>query len=356
MHINKIKIQPSWIFLDEQGNTLPATLFDLLSQIKHNSKLTKAAENVGMSYRGAWNLINKSTEIFGLPLVELHRGRGAKLTPLGEKLLWSKHRVAARLGPQLDNLTSELNIEVQQILADVTPSVRIHASHGYAVALLPDAAKEFQLDLQYKSIEESLAALQRGDCELAGFDVPIQYVSTNMVSIFRRYLDPVEHVIISFVLRQQGLMVQQANPKNIQQVTDLIRSDVKFINRQKDSGTRALLDELLTADKIDPNQIKGFADEEYTHSAVAAFIAAGMADVGLGIEAAASHFGLHFIPVATEQYLFVCKKQSLNLKAVAQLLQLIKSPAFIQDISALSGYTPESSGQIKQLSEVFSWF
>jgi molybdate transport repressor ModE-like protein len=139
-----------------------------------------AATKVGISYRAAWNLINKATDLFGLPLVELHRGRGAKLSALGEKLLWSKHIVSARLGPQLDNLTSELNMSIQQILADAKPSLRIHASHGYAVALLPDFVDTFQLDLQYKSIQESLAALARGDCELAGFDVPIEHVSEQM--------------------------------------------------------------------------------------------------------------------------------------------------------------------------------
>ena len=86
-----------------------------------------------------------------------------------------------------------------------------------------------------------------------------------------------------------------------------------------------------------------------------AYIAAGMADVGLGIEAAASHFGLHFIPVAEEHYLFVCKKHTLKLKAIEQLLSIIKSTSFIQEINTLPGYTPDFIGEIKKTQQVFKW-
>ncbi|MGJ8679159.1 substrate-binding domain-containing protein [Paraglaciecola sp.] len=355
MHINKLKIQPNWTFTDEQGNALPAILFDLLAEIKQTNKLTMAAKNVAMSYRSAWNLLTKSSDMFGTPLVDKHRGRGAKLSPLGEKLLWSKHRVAARLGPQLDNLTSELNIEIQKVLADVSPSIRIYGSHGYAVALLSDLAEEYKLDIQYKSIEESLSALRRGDCDLAGFDVPTEYVSDNMKTLFRQYLDPEEHVIISFVLRQQGLIVQTANPKNIRSISDLSRDDITFINRHRESGTRSLLDELLRIENIPSNSITGYADEEYTHSAVAAFIASGMADVGLGIEAAAENFGLDFIPVTSEHYLLACRKQVVEQKSVEQLLNNIRQPSFIDKIHLLPGYTPETCGNIRQVSDMFSW-
>lgn len=356
MHINKIKIQPNWTFVDEQGQQLSESLFRLLVEIKQNSKLTVAAQHVGISYRSAWNLISKSAEVFGVPLVDLHKGRGAKLTPLGDKLLWAKHRVAARLGPQLDNITSELNIEIQRILTDRSPSVRIHASHGYAVALLPDLAKDFQLDLQYKSIHESLAALKRGDCELAGFDVPTQVVSRKIKDLFRYHLDPKIHAVISFVKRQQGLIVRTGNPNGIKSVHDLVSRQNKFINRQQDSGTRCLLDELLITENINPQQIRGFSDEEYTHSAIAAFIASGMADVGLGIEAAARQFGLDFLPVATEHYLFVGTKQAMQTSGIQQLVHLLQQDEILTEVKKLPGYTPDNSGKIIELREVFDWF
>lgn len=352
---HKINIKPNWTFVDEQGNELSPKLFHLLDEIKLNSKLTVAAAKVGISYRAAWNLINKATDLFGLPLVELHRGRGAKLSALGEKLLWSKHRVSARLGPQLDNLTSELNMSIQQILADAKPSLRIHASHGYAVALLPDFVDRFQLDLQYKSIQESLAALLRGDCELAGFDVPIEHVSEQMKEMFRTYLNPKEHKVVSFVTRQQGLILQSGNPKNVHGLADLARVDIKFINRQKDSGTRSLLDELIKIEQIEANQIQGFTDEEYTHSAVAAFIAAGMADVGLGIEAAAKHFGLDFLPIAAEHYLMVCKTNTLEQPAVKKLLAVMQSENFINQVKTLPGYTPNQCGKTLNVVDLLNW-
>ncbi|WP_199271666.1 substrate-binding domain-containing protein [Paraglaciecola sp. L3A3] len=356
MHIKKLNIKPNWTFTDEQGNELSPVLFHLLAEIKHSNKLTTAALSVGISYRSAWNLIQKSSQLFGMPLVELQKGRGAKLSLLGDKLLWSKHRVSARLGPQLDNLTSELNKEIQRILVDVKPALRIHASHGYAVALLADYSEDLPLDLQYKSIEEALSSLARGNCDLAAFDVPISALSEGMKSLFRVYLKTNEHKIISFVTRQQGLMLQPNNPKGIYGITDLTQEDVKFINRQKESGTRALLDELLRTAQISHSDINGFADEEYTHSAVAAFIASGMADVGLGIEAAARHFGLDFIPLVSEHYLMVCKNKTLDLPQTKQLIDVMKSSKFEEELTELPGYLPNNCGEIKELKQLLAWF
>ncbi|MDU0353157.1 substrate-binding domain-containing protein [Paraglaciecola aquimarina] len=356
MHIKKLNIKPNWTFVDEQGNELSPVLFRLLAEIKHSNKLTAAAVSVGISYRSAWNLIQKSSCLFGMPLVELHKGRGAKLSLLGEKLLWSKHRVSARLGPQLDNLTSELNKEIQQILVDVKPALRIHASHGYAVSLLADYSETLPLALQYKSIEDALTSLSRGDCEFAGFDVPMVAVSEKMKGIFRKYLRVDEYKIVSFVTRQQGLILQPDNPKNIQSINDLTRTDVKFINRQRDSGTRSLLDELLRAAKLSSADINGFVEEEYTHSAVAAYIASGMADVGLGIEAAARHFGLSFLPLAAEFYLLVCKNKTLQQPLAQQLIDTMQSKKFIHDVAVLPGYTPNNCGEITKINQKLDWF
>ncbi|GGO83671.1 formate dehydrogenase [Marinobacterium nitratireducens] len=352
--MKKIQIEPAWSFTDEAGNRLDPKLFGLLQAVHQSGKLTSAAAEAGISYRHAWNLLNKWADFFGVELVEMQKGRGARLSPLGDKLLWAEQRVAARLGPQLESLGSELNLEIQQLLEGVKPVLRMHASHGYAVALLPKFADGFQLDLQYCSPQEALAALNRGGCDIAGFHMPTAAVSGPLTKGYRRLLKPRSHRIIRFITRTQGLMVRPGNPKAIASLADLARADVRFINRQKDSGTRALLDGLIREAGVSSRRIRGYELEEFTHSAVAAYIAAGMADVGFGVEAAAHQFGLDFVPLATEHYLMVCHRQVLNDPKVQRLIETIEGEAFRQAVSQLPGYSPSRCGEVCGVDELFA--
>lgn len=351
--MKRIQITPAWSFADEAGNRLDPQLFGLLQAIHQSGKLTSAAVEAGISYRHAWNLLNKWADFFGVELVEMQKGRGARLSPLGEKLLWAEQRVVARLGPQLESLGSELNLEIQQLLEGVKPVLRMQASHGYAVALLPKFATELQLDLQYVSQQEALAGLNRGACDVAGFHMPVAAVGGAVMKAYRRLLKPRSHRIIRFITRTQGLMVKAHNPKQIEGLSDLVRSDVHFINRQKDSGTRALLDGLLREAGLAVRRIKGYELEEFTHSAVAAYIAAGMADVGFGVEAAARQFGLGFVPLAKEHYLMVCHRQSLNDPKLQRLIDMISSDAFKAAVVELPGYSPSRSGEVCGVDELF---
>lgn len=356
MHIKKIQVVPTWSFRDQSGNQLDPQLFSLLRSIDNRGKLTAAAKDAGISYRHAWNLLNKWAGFFGAPLVELQKGRGAWLTPLGEKLLWAEKRVIARLEPQLDNLASELNMEIQRTLEGVKPALRLHASHGYAVALLPRFADQIQLDVQYKSAEDALAALNRGACDIAGFHVPVEIMSDQLAETYSGYLKPRGHKIIRFISRQQGLMLKPDNPKQVSGIADLTGEGVRFINRQKDSGTRALLDELLLREGMNSDNIDGFSDEEFTHSAVAAFVAAGMADVGFGVKAAATQFGLKFIPITVEHYLLVCQQRTLEQEAIQRFLQMIRSERFQQAVKALPGYEPVECGEVVAIEEILNWY
>ncbi len=354
MHIKRIQVVPTWSFRDESGNQLTPQLFSLLRAIHTQGKLTAATKQIGISYRHGWNLLNNWAAFFGLPLVAMQKGKGAQLTALGEKLLWAEQRVVARLEPQLDSLASELNLEIHRALEGVSPLLRLHASYGYAVALLPEFAEQIQLDLQYKSAEEALASLNRGVCDVAGFHVPVEGMSQALVDTYSRHLRPRVHKVVKFITRRQGLMIKADNPKQITGLKDLSRKGVRFINRQKDSGTRALLDELLRQARIDTRKISGFDDEEFTHSAVAAYVAAGMADVGMGVEAAARQFGLEFIPLSYEHYLLVCHHRTLEQEAMGRLLQVIRGSAFQQAVLNLPGYRPEGCGEIVAVDAVFA--
>ncbi|GHC34124.1 formate dehydrogenase [Kushneria pakistanensis] len=341
----KLNIAPAWRFYRDDGELLDPVLFMLLAGIRETGKLTHAASAADISYRHAWNLLNRGEAFFGMALVEMRRGHGTRLSPLGEKLLWSEQRVRARLGPQLDTMASELNHQLQQLLDGAHPVLRLHASHGYAVALLPDFPGE--LDLRYCTSVEALDALRREECDLASLHVPVQpHLAEKVLAVYRPYLSGQDLKIIRFVTRHQGLMLRHEDRHRIRSVADLTRADVRFINRNERSGTRMLFDLLLAEHGVDEAAIPDARHEEFTHTAVAAYVAAGMADAGFGVEAAARQFGLDFVALSTEHYLLVCRTERLAQENMQALLAYMASRGFLAEVASLEGYAPDRCGEV----------
>jgi molybdate transport repressor ModE-like protein len=352
--MKKIKVEPNWTFTDSNGQQLNPQLFALLHALKSSGKLTDASKQVGISYRHGWNLINHWTDFFGTPLVEMQKGRGAKLTLLGEKLLWAEERVQARLGPQMENLATELNLEIHKALEIHNPILNLYASHGYAVALLPEHIEDLELNLQYMPAEQAIRSVIAAECDIAGFHLPRGLDGSQLIEQHKRQLLSDDLTVIRYITRQQGLIVQSGNPKNILSLRDLTRSDVRFINRQEGSGTSALFNELIHRAKLDPEQINGYTTREFTHSAIAAYVASGMADVGLGVEPPARSFGLDFIPIALEHYLFVCKTNRLEHPPVKALLKQLTGPGLTSSIEALPGYRLDQTGSQMNVETLFT--
>lgn len=350
MHKKKFSISPGWVFRTESGELFDPTLFSLLKSIRDTGRLTSAAREAGVSYRHAWNLINRGAEFFDLPLVRKRKGQGTELTPLGEVLLWSEQRIKARLGPQIDSMASELNIQLQQLFEGAHPVLRLHASHGYAVALLPRYPNRLELKLQYCNTREALAALNRGECDLASFHLPTNPVfAEQTLNYYHDDLQKADLKVIRFVTRKQGLIIPRGNPKGIKGLPDLARPDLLFINRDRDSGTHLLFSMLLREAGIALSQLHKADQEEYTHTAVAAYVASGMADLGFGVEAAARQFDLDFIELATEHYLLIGHEERLRQPTITQLLTLMAEPDFIDAINELPGYAPDQCGEIMTL-------
>src|SRR5579872_3855821 len=150
-------------------------MLDFLNEIRVTGKIGRAADRAGVSYRHAWNLIEKWSAFFQSPLVERKQGRGTSLTPFGAKLVWAGQRLQARLGPQLQNLSQELETEINQLLPRGPSVIRVHASHGFAVSKLREMlAKEegLEVDLRYVSNQNSLVSLAHDACDLAGMHLP----------------------------------------------------------------------------------------------------------------------------------------------------------------------------------------
>lgn len=161
----------------------------------------------------------------------------------------------------------------------------------------------------------------------------------------RRYLPELPARLFHVVMREQGFIVRKGNPKSILTVQDLVRDDVTFVNRQAGAGTRVLLDYYLDQAGLDPARIKGYDLEEYTHTSVAVAVLSGVADVGMGVLAAARALGLDFIPVATEQYDVVIPEEFVNDEKIRILLETIRGAAFKDRVRDMGGYGTERSGE-----------
>jgi len=146
--------------------------------------------------------------------------------------------------------------------------------------------------------------------------------------------------------REQGLIVRKGNPKGIKNLRDLSRLAVQFVNRQRGAGTRVLLDYHLNLMTIPQSSIEGYQQEEYTHLGVAAAVASGRADCGLGIAAAAQALDLDFVPLFQERYDLVIPKQFADDDLLAPLFGLLADPAFRKAVSQLTGYDVSVMGTI----------
>ena len=148
-------------------------------------------------------------------------------------------------------------------------------------------------------------------------------------------------------------MVAKGNPLNIHEIKDLTKPGIRFINRQPSSGTYLLLECFFKKEKIDPKKIIGFNQSEFTHAAVAAYVASGMADVGLAVETPSHRFNLDFIPIATERYFLMCNQAQLETPDMQYILEILNSEEFKKAINQLPGYSAEKCGLVETALEAF---
>jgi molybdate-binding protein len=284
----------------------------------------------------------------------LERGRGARLAPLAEKLLEIDERLRARLAPQLAALAQEAG----DALAELAPpqGLRMEASHDLALeGLRRLAPRGLALDLQFRGSLESLDAFAAGRCDLAGFHVPADELAAPLAPRLRRPLQDARVRLIRLADRVQGIMVRRSGARRIRRLQDLAGKGTRFVNRQRGSGTRLLLDLLLAGAKIAPESISGYDSEEFTHAAVAATVASGMADAGFGVEAAASQAGLAFVPVAREHYFLACREGMLPTGPGRALLRLLRGGEFRRLVARLPGYDASRAGEVETVPAALPW-
>jgi putative molybdopterin biosynthesis protein len=234
--------------------------------------------------------------------------------------------------------------------AEVRGTVVAIGSHDLTLDLIANLLRErypeFSLSSAHVGSIGGLMALRRGEAHLAGTHLLDEASGEYNVSYLERYLPDQEVYLINLAYREQGLLVLPGNPKGIKTLADLTRPDVSFINRQRGAGTRVLLDWALKEEGIDPAAIQGYEREEYTHTAVAAAVKGGAADVGLAVLSAARALELDFIPWRSERYDLAIPAAHLDHPGVQAVLDVMNSPEFKRQVSKLGGYDLKDSGRV----------
>jgi molybdate transport repressor ModE-like protein len=340
------RLRWTWDFGPLPGEANPSRLVDLLAAIRDVGALGGAAAAVGMSYRAAWGLLRQCADALGVPLVIMERGRGSRLSELGQAIVELDREARLALG----EVHAPWERRLQQLLrppaTPVAPErLRLAASHDLALADWLERERDETLDLFWQGSEEALAALGNDECDVAGFHVPETWSAAQTAAWLGRWLTPRIHVCLPLMRRRQGLLVAAGNPLRIRTLADLSRSGVRLVNRQRGSGTRSLIDQLLAANGLRPEQITGYRHEEFTHEAIAATVASGQADAGLGIEAAAHRLGLDFVPLVWERYGFALRAGIAASTSGQRLLAKLQGPKFHRHLADLPGYAALPSAQ-----------
>ncbi len=340
-------------------NPLP----ELLQAVAEQGSISGAARALDLSYRHVWGALKRWEEELGGELIVWGKGQSAQLSEFGTKLLWAERQAQARLAPQIAALHADLERAFAVAFDPQAHVLTLYASHDDAlVALRSHAAAQadsgaLHLDIRFTGSVDAIRALNEGRCTLAGFHTVEQPAADSLTArTYKPLLQPGLHKIIGFAQRTQGLIVAPGNPLGLHSLADVARSGARFLNRPLGTGTRVLLDDLLAQGGLAASSLQGYESDEPSHTAVAQAIAAGAADVGMGIELAARTRGLDFVPLVHERYHLACLKASLDQPATLALRTLLQSPEWLAQMATLPGYSPWHCGEVLAMSRMLPWW
>jgi putative molybdopterin biosynthesis protein len=347
---------------EQHGATLGNPLFELLRAVLEGGSIRHAARALGCSYRYVWGSLRKWEQVLGEPLVLWSQGQRARPTQFAERLLWAERRARTRMQPHIEALRTDLARALQDARDPRHHLLTVRASHDLALPVLQrltaDTA-DLHLEIGFQGSVDALRSLNDRQCLIAGFHVPVSGGNEAVfIKALKPLLKPATHALIGCSRRMQGLMVRREHAALVHGFPDLIRHALRFVNRQPGSGTRMLVDHLLQHASIAPSALPGYFDHtENTHVAVALCIASGVADAGIGVEAAALEFGLHFVPLAEENYFLACLKANIAHVAVRHLCAVLAGKSWKDILVNLPGYSvTRESGRVLVLEATLPWW
>lgn len=242
----------------------------------------------------------------------------------------------------------KVRIELLKDIKEINNTIISIGSHDIVMDIINDELVKESLGKVHLSSThvgsfQGLLSIEKGECHVAPihlFDVESESYN---IPFINKYIDK-DVALIKLVKRTQGLIVKKGNPLNIKSVKDLV--NIRYINRQKGSGTRILFDYLLNKNNINRSEINGYEREEFTHMSLAKAIENGDADCGLGVYSAAHTFDLDFIPICEEDYDLLLQKDMIESEYITHLLNTIKSESFKKKVEDLGGYNLDNIGEI----------
>jgi putative molybdopterin biosynthesis protein len=241
-----------------------------------------------------------------------------------------------------------IHLRLYRSKSEIEKTILCIGSHDLMLDLLAQFLSEHHRRLVSANVgsQGGLVALRRGEAHLAGSHLLDPETGGYNISYIRQYMPNIPVKVVALAWRAQGLIVPRGNPKGVTDLRSLTNSKVRFVNRQRGAGTRVLLDYHLNSMTITPDSIEGYQQEEYTHLGVAAAIASGRADCGLGIAAAAQALDLDFVPLYQERYDLVIPKKYAEGELLTPLFELLADSAFRETASKLTGYDVSVMGNI----------
>lgn len=347
---------------EQRGAQLGNPLFELLAAVVDGGSIRYGAQMLKCSYRHLWGSLRKWEQALGEPLILWSQGQRARPTQFAERLLWAERRARIRMQPHIEALRSDLAGVLAEARDERHQLLTMRASHDIALPLLQRHVArtvDLHLDIRFQASVDSLRALNDHQCLVAGFHVPtLDGAAPVFAKALKPLLKPGLHKLIGCSRRTQGLMMRREHAALIHTFPDVVRLNLRFVNRQPGSGTRMLIDRLMREHAIDSSAASSSPPHiEETHVAVAACIASGLADAGVGVKAAALEFGLHFVPLVEEDYFLVCLKPSLSHPAVQRLCVALASPGWGELLENLAGYQPAlSPGKVLSMTAALPWW
>jgi putative molybdopterin biosynthesis protein len=243
----------------------------------------------------------------------------------------------------------QVEVRLLRGVGEIDRTIVVTGSHDLILDLAASALRERdpRVTLAPSNVGSlgGLTALRDGLCHLAGSHLLDPASGEYTLPYVERLLPGHDVAVVRLAHREQGLIVAPGNPLGLRGIEDLSRPGLRYVNRQRGAGTRVLLDHELAQRGIGPDAVEGYEREEHTHLAVAAAVAAGRADCGLGVMAAARAFGLDFVPVAREPYDLVLERAARDSPLLAPLWELLASPEFRKAVDGLGGYDTSETGR-----------